>query len=205
MRAASGTDLPAISIEVDDLAETEAAVRKAGAEVVYGPTTEPWGVRRFFLRDPAGTLVNVLSPYLRTSDALHARPTTTPTISPTAAISGRRQPRWRRCSRCWGCGSLDDLIGQTMPAGFRQAEPLEFGAPLSERDLLWHMRQVAKKNKVFTTMIGQGFHGTVTPPAIQRNILENPAWYTAYTPYQPEISPGPAGGAAELSRRWSAT
>jgi glycine dehydrogenase len=89
-----------------------------------------------------------------------------------------------------GVGSLDELIAQTVPADFRQAEPLEWGPPLSERELLWHMRQVAKKNQVFTTMIGQGFHGTVTPPAILRNILENPAWYTAYTPYQPEISQG---------------
>ncbi|MCR8726745.1 aminomethyl-transferring glycine dehydrogenase [Frigidibacter sp. ROC022] len=89
-----------------------------------------------------------------------------------------------------GVDSLDQLIDETIPASLRQKEPLDFGAPLSERELLWQMRQVAKKNQVMTTMIGQGFHGTVTPPAIQRNILENPAWYTAYTPYQPEISQG---------------
>jgi glycine dehydrogenase len=89
-----------------------------------------------------------------------------------------------------GVKSLDDLIDQTVPDSIRQKEPLDFGKPLSERDLLWHMREVAKKNDVFTSMIGQGYYGTVTPPAIQRNILENPAWYTAYTPYQPEISQG---------------
>ncbi|SMX31520.1 aminomethyl-transferring glycine dehydrogenase [Actibacterium lipolyticum] len=89
-----------------------------------------------------------------------------------------------------GINSLEELIDQTVPQSIRQADPLEFGKPKSERELIWHLRQVAKQNKVFTTMIGQGFHGTVTPPAIQRNILENPAWYTAYTPYQPEISQG---------------
>jgi glycine dehydrogenase len=89
-----------------------------------------------------------------------------------------------------GVPSLDALVDETVPASLRQAEPLDFGRPKSERELIWHMRQVALKNKVFTTMIGQGYHGTVTPPAIQRNILENPAWYTAYTPYQPEISQG---------------
>ncbi len=89
-----------------------------------------------------------------------------------------------------GASSLDDLIDQTVPASIRQAEPLDFGRPMSERQFLWHIRQIAKKNRVFSTMIGQGYHGTVTPPAIQRNILENPAWYTAYTPYQPEISQG---------------
>ena len=89
-----------------------------------------------------------------------------------------------------GVSTLDELINQTVPASIRQKEPLDFGKPMSERHLLWHMGQVAKKNKVFSSMIGQGYHGTVTPPAIQRNILENPAWYTAYTPYQPEISQG---------------
>ncbi|PRX33928.1 glycine dehydrogenase [Meinhardsimonia xiamenensis] len=89
-----------------------------------------------------------------------------------------------------GVESLDQLIDETIPAAIRQKEPLDFGKPKSERELLWHMRQVAKKNQVFTSMIGQGFYGTVTPSVIQRNILENPAWYTAYTPYQPEISQG---------------
>ena len=86
--------------------------------------------------------------------------------------------------------TLDALIDQTVPAELRQKTALDFGEPLSERELIYQMRQVAKKNKVFTTMIGQGFYGTVCPPAIQRNILENPSWYTAYTPYQPEISQG---------------
>ncbi|NVO27667.1 aminomethyl-transferring glycine dehydrogenase [Donghicola sp. C2-DW-16] len=89
-----------------------------------------------------------------------------------------------------GADSLDALIDETVPASIRQAEPLEYGAPKSERELTWFLRQIAKKNTVHSSMIGQGFYGTVTPPAIQRNILENPAWYTAYTPYQPEISQG---------------
>ncbi|NDV53268.1 MULTISPECIES: aminomethyl-transferring glycine dehydrogenase [unclassified Salipiger] len=89
-----------------------------------------------------------------------------------------------------GVKDLDALIKQTVPAGIRQAEALELGKPMSEREMLWHMREVASKNKVLTSLIGQGYHGTVTPPAIQRNIFENPAWYTAYTPYQPEISQG---------------
>ena len=89
-----------------------------------------------------------------------------------------------------GAKTLDDLIDETLPKAIRQKEPLAWGKALSERELLHHMRVVANKNKVLTSLIGQGYHGTVTPPVIQRNILENPAWYTAYTPYQPEISQG---------------
>ena len=89
-----------------------------------------------------------------------------------------------------GVADLDELIAQTVPEGIRMTEPLEFGPPLSERGALDRLRATANKNKVLTSLIGQGYHGTITPPAIQRNILENPAWYTAYTPYQPEISQG---------------
>src|SRR6056297_183009 len=89
-----------------------------------------------------------------------------------------------------GTDSLQTLIDETIPKSIRQETPLDFGKPMSESELLHHMREVANRNKVLTSLIGQGYHGTVTPPAIQRNILENPAWYTAYTPYQPEISQG---------------
>ncbi len=89
-----------------------------------------------------------------------------------------------------GAESLEALIDETVPADIRQQAPLDWGKQKSERELLYHMRQIAAKNRVLTSLIGQGYHGTVTPPVIQRNILENPAWYTAYTPYQPEISQG---------------
>ncbi len=89
-----------------------------------------------------------------------------------------------------GAESLTALIDDTVPAAIRQHAPLDFGKAKSERELLHHVRLTAAKNKVLTSLIGQGYYGTVTPPAIQRNILENPAWYTAYTPYQPEISQG---------------
>jgi len=89
-----------------------------------------------------------------------------------------------------GVTSLDELIDQTIPADIRQTEPLDIGAPLTEHDVLEHMRTIANKNQNLVSLIGQGYHDTITPPVIQRNILENPAWYTAYTPYQPEISQG---------------
>ena len=88
-----------------------------------------------------------------------------------------------------GAESLDRLIDETVPAAIRQTDRLDWPA-LSEAALLARMQEVAAKNRVMTSLIGQGYHGTVTPPAIQRNILENPAWYTAYTPYQPEIAQG---------------
>ena len=81
-------------------------------------------------------------------------------------------------------------MAETLPASIRQKAPLDLGLPLSETEALAHMRELATQNQVFTSMIGQGYPGTILPAVIQRNILENPAWYTAYTPYQPEISQG---------------
>jgi glycine dehydrogenase len=89
-----------------------------------------------------------------------------------------------------GASSISALVAETLPSSIRQIAPLDLGAALSETEAISHMRELASKNQVFTSLIGQGYSGTVLPAVIQRNILENPAWYTAYTPYQPEISQG---------------
>jgi glycine dehydrogenase len=89
-----------------------------------------------------------------------------------------------------GAKSLGALMAATLPSSIRQKAPLDLGAALSETEALAHMRELASQNQVFTSLIGQGYSGTILPAVIQRNILENPAWYTAYTPYQPEISQG---------------
>ena len=89
-----------------------------------------------------------------------------------------------------GAKSLGELMSQTLPSSIRQKTPLDLGRALSETEALAHMGELAAQNQVFTSLIGQGYSGTILPAVIQRNILENPAWYTAYTPYQPEISQG---------------
>ena len=89
-----------------------------------------------------------------------------------------------------GATSLDALMGETLPSSIRQKASLDLGPALSETEALSHMKALAAQNQVFTSLIGQGYSATVLPAVIQRNILENPAWYTAYTPYQPEISQG---------------
>src|SRR5438094_7081068 len=89
-----------------------------------------------------------------------------------------------------GAKTLSELIGQTLPSSIRQKAPLDLGRALSETEALTHMRELALQNQVFTSLISKGYSVTILPAVIQRNILENPAWYTAYTPYQPEISQG---------------
>lgn len=89
-----------------------------------------------------------------------------------------------------GLNSLDELIDKTVPQSIRQNRLLELPAPLSEPAALAKLQQITAKNQVFRSFIGMGYYNCFTPPVIQRNILENPGWYTAYTPYQPEISQG---------------
>ena len=89
-----------------------------------------------------------------------------------------------------GVQSLDELIEQTVPASIRLKEPLDLSAPLTESEFFARMKKVASKNKLYRSFIGQGYYDTILPAVIQRNVLENPAWYTSYTPYQAEVSQG---------------
>jgi glycine dehydrogenase len=89
-----------------------------------------------------------------------------------------------------GFNSLNELIDATIPKGIKYNESLNIGESISEYDFLKTIKKIGKKNKVAKSYIGTGYYGTITPPVILRNILENPGWYTAYTPYQAEISQG---------------
>ncbi|KUI98198.1 aminomethyl-transferring glycine dehydrogenase [Vibrio sp. MEBiC08052] len=89
-----------------------------------------------------------------------------------------------------GAESLAALINETVPAGIRLEHPLSLPAPMSESEMLAALKRIAGKNQIARSFIGQGYYDTLTPSVIQRNVLENPGWYTAYTPYQPEISQG---------------
>jgi len=89
-----------------------------------------------------------------------------------------------------GYGSLDELIDATVPASIRMSRPLMLGPERSEYELLNELRKLAGKNQVFRSFIGMGYHDCIVPPVIQRNVLENPGWYTQYTPYQAEIAQG---------------
>ncbi|MBW4666972.1 MAG: aminomethyl-transferring glycine dehydrogenase [Cyanomargarita calcarea GSE-NOS-MK-12-04C] len=89
-----------------------------------------------------------------------------------------------------GIPSLDALIEQTVPNGIRLSRSLELPSAQSEYAALASLKKIAAKNRVFRSFIGMGYYDCITPPVIQRNILENPGWYTAYTPYQPEIAQG---------------
>ena len=89
-----------------------------------------------------------------------------------------------------GLASIAELVDRTVPDVIRSRTPLDLPKGLSERDTITALRLFALENTVNTSLIGAGYYGTVTPPVILRNILENPSWYTAYTPYQSEVSQG---------------
>src|SRR5688500_9872579 len=89
-----------------------------------------------------------------------------------------------------GYGSLDELVDATIPRSIRLDRPLALGPERSEYELLRELRTMMSRNRVFRSYLGMGYHDCITPPVIQRNVLENPGWYTQYTPYQAEISQG---------------
>ncbi|POH57628.1 aminomethyl-transferring glycine dehydrogenase [Arthrobacter glacialis] len=105
-------------------------------------------------------------------------------------IGARKQSHIETMLKAIGYDSVDSLVDTAVPDSIRQAKPLELRSALSEVEVLADLRAIAAKNKMAVQLIGQGYYNTVTPPVIMRNILEAPAWYTAYTPYQPEISQG---------------
>jgi glycine dehydrogenase len=89
-----------------------------------------------------------------------------------------------------GVSSISELIDKTIPSHIRLNSELNVSNALSEQEYLNHINELAQKNKVFKSFIGMGYNETIVPSVILRNILENPGWYTAYTPYQAEISQG---------------
>ena len=89
-----------------------------------------------------------------------------------------------------GVQSVDELIDQTIPANIRLKTPLNLPEPMTEREFAEHIAELASKNEVFTSYIGMGWYDTICPAPIQRNVFENPVWYTSYTPYQAEVSQG---------------
>ena len=89
-----------------------------------------------------------------------------------------------------GVKSIDELIDKTIPSDIRIKQPLDLPEAMTEYEFAKHINELAAMNKLFTTYIGMGWYNTITPAVIQRNVLENPVWYTSYTPYQSEVSQG---------------
>ncbi|MEI9946017.1 MAG: hypothetical protein WDN26_17575 [Chitinophagaceae bacterium] len=89
-----------------------------------------------------------------------------------------------------GAATLQELIGQTVPAGIRMNHTLNIPPSMSEHEYLQHIKEISLRNKVFKNYIGQGYYETIVPSVILRNVFENPGWYTQYTPYQAEIAQG---------------
>src|SRR5690606_8194469 len=103
---------------------------------------------------------------------------------------GIRREDERKMLRTLGVPSLETLISQAVPGSIRLDRPLDLPSPLGEAAALAELEAKMKRNKILRSFIGQGYHGVHVPPVIQRNLFENPAWYTAYTPHQSELSQG---------------
>jgi len=103
---------------------------------------------------------------------------------------GPSEAEAERMAHQMGLASVDALIDQTVPQSLRTTRPLDLPAPQDESQLLEGLKALVAQNRVLKSFIGCGYSDCITPPVIQRNVLENPGWYTAYTPYQPEVAQG---------------
>ena len=119
---------------------------------------------------------------------------TPPSLSPSEPFARRHlgpsETDATEMLRTLGLSTLDELVDRTLPDSIRVEKPIHLPEALSETELLRDFREIAERNQLFRSFIGMGYHGTVLPPVILRNVLESPGWYTQYTPYQAEISQG---------------
>ena len=130
----------------------------------------------------------------KTPSTVDSRPSTVSPLATTDEFVSRHvgpgEPEIAEMLRTLGYKSLEALIEDTVPEGIRMRQPLSLRDPVGEHELLDELRHIARGNQVFRSFLGMGYHDCVTPPVVQRNVLENPGWYTQYTPYQAEIAQG---------------
>jgi glycine dehydrogenase len=151
------------------------------------PTTFPDATFQEELRIPAFAQKSICKDYLGEclSDQVAA-----PTDSFVRRHIGASSSEIQEMLGVIACESLDDMIDKTVPAAIKIKQPLQLGEARGEYELLQELKAIASKNQVWRSYIGTGYYNCITPPIIQRNILENPGWYTQYTPYQAEIAQG---------------
>ncbi len=134
--------------------------------------------------------MSVTTPVSPVTPVSPARLDSTPLADFVGRHIGPREDQVDTMLRALGYQSLEGLVDVAVPGSIRHEPPLSIEAAESEQAVIAELRGLADRNRLLTSMIGLGYYGTLTPPVVRRNILENPAWYTAYTPYQPEISQG---------------
>jgi glycine dehydrogenase len=153
-------------------------------DMVYGETAARTDERRGYIQSIAAQ-----NPPIRVT-AMSSNQFLNPTDTFVHRHLGPTDADIREMLATLGLTSLDELIDATVPDDIRLRKPLALHAHRGEQEVLKELRGIAERNQVFRSFIGMGYYDCATPPVVQRNILENPAWYTQYTPYQPEIAQG---------------
>lgn len=147
----------------------------------------------FTLSLASQTTASKVSPMPKTLTDTPTRPTSVGSAEPESFLSRHLGPSAEECAEMLdflGLNSLDELVDLAVPAAIRSQRPLALPKPLDEAAALRRLKEILSRNRVLRSWIGQGYYGTYVPGVIQRNILENPGWYTSYTPYQAEVAQG---------------